>query len=33
MAHATPLAGNAFKIALAARTLGAVLVELSGSDR
>jgi xanthine dehydrogenase YagS FAD-binding subunit len=33
LAEATPLPGNAFKIELAQRTLGAVLTELSGSDR
>lgn len=32
-AAAEPLAGNAFKVALAQRTLVAVLTELSGSDR
>jgi xanthine dehydrogenase YagS FAD-binding subunit len=33
LADAAPLPGNAFKIALAQRTLGAVLTELSRSDR
>ncbi|GJD96150.1 FAD binding domain-containing protein [Methylobacterium iners] len=33
LAEATPLAGNAFKIALAKRTLAAVLTDLSGDDR
>lgn len=33
LAEATPLPDNAFKIELAQRTLGAVLTELSGSDR
>jgi len=33
LADAAPLSGNAFKVGLAQRTLGAVCVELSGSDR
>jgi xanthine dehydrogenase YagS FAD-binding subunit len=33
LADAAPLAGNAFKIALATRTLAAVLTELSGTDQ
>jgi xanthine dehydrogenase YagS FAD-binding subunit len=33
LADAAPLPGNVFKIALAQRTLGAVLADLSGSDR
>lgn len=33
LADAAPLAGNAFKIELAKRTLGAVLAELAGGDR
>lgn len=33
LAEAAPLAGNAFKIALTKRTLGAVLADLSGDDR
>lgn len=33
LADAVPLPGNAFKIGLAQRALGAVLAELSGSDR
>lgn len=33
LADATPLAGNAFKIELARRTLHAMLAELSGDDR
>lgn len=33
LADAAPLPGNAFKVELARRTLGAILTELSGSDR
>ncbi|GLS44293.1 FAD binding domain-containing protein [Methylobacterium brachythecii] len=33
LADAAPLAGNAFKIELAKRTLGAVLTDLTGDDR